>query len=443
MDEQNTCPQPVQQNWSAEYLRPKPPFTSSPREHAAAFVAYLAAYIYIYALFSADSLFTGWGEMWKIWLTVFTVLFVLMAEYLHAGVPRLKESWIWLGCAAAIVLSLFVRLHPAQEPVWNEVQAAFFLHIFAVWWALARTGRLAGGESGHLLPLDALNGFVTVPFGNFFLRIRCAVDALKPKRKKIRIWTVAAVAAAALAGLALLILAAEELARADRSFDAILDSLRFSLEPDLNTEILIRVILSLPVGAYVFGLLAGLGRQDLQRLHTRGRAAEASLGKMHHVPDAAWIAVLAVFSAMYLLFFFLQGRYLFGALTRTLPEGFTVAEYARQGFFELLRVMAINFVLFWLVTRTDRSAPGTARVLRIMSVVLLAQSMIFALIALSKLALYISCFGFTPKRLQSSWLACVLLVGCGCAVYTRLTGKKSFRAWMIFGAVTMALLHLY
>lgn len=47
---------------------------------------------------------------------------------------------------------------------------------------MSRSGRLTGGESGHLLPLDALYAFVIIPFKNFFLRIRCVLFALKPKR---------------------------------------------------------------------------------------------------------------------------------------------------------------------------------------------------------------------------------------------------------------------
>ena len=66
-----------------------------------------------------------------------------------------------------------------------------------------------------------------------------------------------------------------------------------------------------------------------------------------------------------------------------------------------------------------------------------------AAVALSKLVLYIDCFGFTPKRLQSTWLVCVLLFGSACALYTHLTGKKSMRVWMIFGAVTLSLLCIW
>ena len=175
-------------------------------------------------------------------------------------------------------------------------------------------------------------------------------------------------------------------------------------------------------------------------MRRRGASAEAALPKLRVVPEAVWLAALGVFSALYLAFFFVQGRYLFGAFTRTLPESFTVAEYARQGFFELCRVMAINFTLFWLVSRTARRE---SRPVRWMTATLLVESMLFAVVALSKLALYIVCFGFTPKRLQSTWLVCVLLFGSACALYTHLTGRKSMRTWMIFGAVTLALLCIW
>ena len=89
------------------------------------------------------------------------------------------------------------------------------------------------------------------------------------------------------------------------------------------------------------------------------------------------------------------------------------------------------------VTRTARQEQ---KLIRWMAAALLVQSMLFAVIAISKLALYIDCFGLTPLRVQSTWLVCVLLLGCVCALYTHLTGKKSMRAWMIFGAVTLAVL---
>jgi hypothetical protein len=96
----------------------------------------------------------------------------------------------------------------------------------------------------------------------------------------------------------------------------------------------------------------------------------------------------------------------------------------------------------WLVTRLGGRPARTSPGLRALVTVLLAESMLLAVVALSKLGLYISCFGFTPLRLQSTWLACVLLAACAAALVSLWTGRRTMRAWMIFGAVTLAALHL-
>ena len=443
MEEQrkNEFPRPQETpDWAQETLAPaKPPFSASRKEVLLAFGMYVLAYVY---------LGSGW---WA--LPLFAAGFLAAGEYLYRDVKRPWESWVWLACVIMIAGCITWRsLHPNQYDSRLDVQvmqeyaipsslAFLALHILAVYWLLCRSGRLTGGESGHLLPLDALYAFVIIPFKNFFLRIRCVLFALKPKKeRKINAGAVAAAVLAAFIVLVLLVMAMTQLSAADDTFSSLLEGLRDALTLDLDQVWFYRFLLSLPVGAYVFGLLAGLGRETPETMRKHGASAETVLPKLRVVPEAVWLAALGVFSVLYLAFFFVQGRYLFGAFTRTLPESFTVAEYARQGFFELCRVMAINFTLFWLVSRTARRE---SKPVRWMTAALLIESMLFAVIALSKLALYIDCFGFTPKRLQSTWLVCVLLFGSACALYTHLTGRKSMRIWMIFGAVTLALLCIW
>ena len=443
MEEQrkNEFPRPQETpDWAQETLAPaKPPFSASRKEVLLAFGMYVLAYVY---------LGSGW---WA--LPLFAAGFIAAGEYLYRDMKRPWESWVWLACVIMIAGCITWRsLHPNQYDSRLDVQvmqeyaipsslAFLALHILAVYWLLCRSGRLTGGESGHLLPLDALHAFVIIPFKNFFLRIRCVLFALKPKKeRKVNAGAVAAAVLAAFVVLVLLVMAMTQLSAADDTFSSLLEGLRDALTLDLDQVWFYRFLLSLPVGAYVFGLLAGLGRETPETMRKHGASAETALPKLRVVPEAVWLAALGVFSVLYLAFFFVQGRYLFGAFTRTLPESFTVAEYARQGFFELCRVMAINFTLFWLVSRTARRESGAVRW---MAAALLIESMLFAVIALSKLALYIDCFGFTPKRLQSTWLVCVLLFGSACALYTHLTGRKSMRIWMIFGAVTLALLCIW
>ena len=98
---------------------------------------------------------------------------------------------------------------------------------------------------------------------------------------------------------------------------------------------------------------------------------------------------MAAFIAVYLLFFAVQSSYLFGAFSRRLPEGFTVAQYAREGFFELCRVMAINFSLLYLVSRSSVKPVREDRAQKAVCSLLIIAGMVFAVIAFSKLVLYI------------------------------------------------------
>lgn len=405
------------------------PFSASNAEKIIAFVMYLAAYLYTSITYDTPS------------LLAFCALFIAMTEYRFWSVKTSAESWVWLGCLVLIALCTAF----GWNLVWGET-AFLFLHLFAIYWVLCRSGRLCGGETSHLLPLDALHGAIVFPFKHFFLRIRTVFDALTHlhrKEKKTPAAVVLAVILALLAAGVLLVLALGQLSSADAAFakaaETVLSHLRFHL--DSNTFFC--VIVSLPIGAYLFGLIAGTGRENPERLQARGKTVEAGLETLRKVPNTLWTAISAVFALVYLAFFCLQASYLFGAFTRTIPDGFTVAEYARQGFFSLCRVMAVNFALLWLVTRASARPMREHTPTLVLCAVLLCQSMLFALIAASKLYLYIETFGFTPKRLQSSWLVVVLFAFCVSALYSLLRGKKSFKAWLMFSGVTLSLLHLY
>ena len=410
----------------APILPEKPRFSASWVEIAAALACYVLGWI--------------WFDLEQPgWLLVFVAAFIGLAELLHRETPRPRESWVWLGCMLVLTASVVFDRYNAWEEAFFPL---FFLHIFAVWWVLSRSGRLSEGESGHLLPLDALNGFIIFPFKHFFLRVRSLWYGLKHLgrgEKRVKTETLVWSAAAVLAAVLLFAKAVQLLMRADEGFGALLKDFASWFSFDFDG---IRLLFSLPVGAYVFGLLAGAAREDAELIRARGSRLKTWLATLRRVPAPVFAVLMAAFALLYLAFFILQARYLFGAFTRTLPEGFVVAEYARQGFFELCRVMAVNFALLWLASRLPSLSLREQTLLRILAAVLLGESLLFAVIAASKLGLYIDCFGFTPLRLQSFWLVCVLAAGCVCALTTLFTGKKSYRAWMYFGAATLSLLCL-
>ena len=417
-----------QQPLHPKYAVMRKVFTATPTERLVALLSYPAAFLYACAALSE-------GKSAHILLAVFTVIFCLGVEYTYRKVRANWERWVWL---AALILCLVPPLWGGNK-VW-EGRSILFVHGFAIYYTLCRAGVLTEGRTSHLLPADAFFGTFLYPLSNLFLRFR-VLGTFPRKREKASgmtiLWSCLAILAAAAAFIAAYVLLTE----ADTGFANLMNSL-FRMDTVEAGPFLLRLLISLPIGAYVYGLVAGVGRESVQMVRERGSRICDSLVRMRTVPVMVWIILLAIFALFYGVFFFVQGQYLFGAFTRTLPKDFTVAEYARQGFFELCKVMVLNFALLWLALRSAQTSPKAHTALRVLATVVLAESLLLAVTAGSKLWLYIDCFGFTPLRLQSAWLIVSLGVGVICTICTLWTGRRSVRVWAVFSGLSLALLHL-
>lgn len=406
---------------------PRPPFSASAREKIGAFAAYFAAYLYACAFL----FHTSDSAEHRMLMALFVAVFVLgtLAFVQPAAIPR--ESWFWLGCLLVAAAGCVVGKNRVWGG-WNDL----LLHGFAIYWVLSVTDRLMEERSGRYLALDLFNGVFAFPICHFPLRLRCVWAALRGGKEKRNVLPAVL---AVLVSLAILLAAIALLAQADDTFAGMADTLFGLLGSFRPTDVLWRILVSLPVGAWLFALVAGSCRTEQEKLHARCGRIQTGLETMRKVPAGVWNVILAVFSLLYLAFFVVQGSYLFGAFTRTLPEGFTVAAYARRGFFELCGVAVLNNLLLWLALRsTRRTSAG-----KILCTVLTVCTLLLSVTALSKLLLYINCFGFTPRRLQSTWLALVLLSGAVSSLLTLWTAKKPLRWWILFSGATLALLMLY
>ncbi len=69
-----------------------------------------------------------------------------------------------------------------------------------------------------------------------------------------------------------------------------------------------------------------------------------------------------------------------------------------------------------------------------------ALSAVLAVIAASKIILYVSDLGWTPKRIQSLWLVGVLAAACLAWGIHLISGKKTFKPWLMLSAGTLCVL---
>lgn len=410
------------------------------KEVAAGILTYIAAFVYTSAIFAS-------GEYtWIRWFASFVGLFIVTGILLYRSRKPKAEDIVWLFCLVCCTVGLFREKN--GHGVWTTGWLLFFTHAFGVWWAISRSGGLLENETGHLMPIDVIRAFFVIPIRHFLLQAKTLIGSLaawfmgRKKGTSGRIgWAILAVFIA----LAILISAVSLMGQADQVYGEMLDKLIDFFTFDLTEDMFftcLKICVSIPVSAYLYGLLGGLCYLDESELSETRQEIGGCLSLIRKVPDNVWTVVIAVFSVFYLLFFILQGQFLFGAFTGRLPEGYTLSGYARQGFFELCKVISLNFVLLWFVTRMSRDEIRPKMPLYIASVLLLAESMVFCLIAFSKIFLYIRTFGFTPLRLESIWLTVVLFAACA-AWIAALSGRKTFKYWAVFGAVTLSLLTLY
>lgn len=152
-----------------------------------------------------------------------------------------------------------------------------------------------------------------------------------------------------------------------------------------------------------YGLVVYLEKRNLKVEEKPRKMGEALLA----------IPVALMLTLMYMVFCGIQIRYLFvGGVT--LPEGYTYAEYAREGFFQLLMVAMINFVLVLVGLAYFKGSKILKAILTMMSLCS------FVMIASSayRMIMYISYYYLTYLRVLVLWGLLVLtLLFTGVIIY--------------------------
>ncbi|MDP1809033.1 MAG: DUF4173 domain-containing protein [Actinomycetota bacterium] len=125
--------------------------------------------------------------------------------------------------------------------------------------------------------------------------------------------------------------------------------------------------------------------------------------------------LLGSVNALFLSFILVQVAYLFGGRRNIAVKGVTYAQYARRGFFELIAVAAISFLLIWLTEKyIFRRGEKHALSFTLLGGALIVQVIVIMISAFKRLALYEGAYGYTVLRFYSHvfiiWLAVVFLL---------------------------------
>ena len=161
-------------------------------------------------------------------------------------------------------------------------------------------------------------------------------------------------------------------------------------------------------------------------------------GKGKTVSSTLVYIAAGIFVVGYILFFIKRLTYMLGGFAGSVPDGMLVSHYAREGFFELVGIMAVNMCVYLaiiLLGKTDSDGKFSVPS-KILVTLLMVESIIFATIAMSKLGLYYSIYGYTPKRILAMWATLALGFAALMTIITVHRGKPHFRAGVIFASVS-------
>ena len=205
-------------------------------------------------------------------------------------------------------------------------------------------------------------------------------------------------------------------------------------------EIIMRLIFAIPTCFFLYALASSSAISNGEKERTAGDRCRERAAKRRTVSSIVMGIMTGCFVAMYLLFFAVEFTYIFSGLMGRLPEGFNVVDYARRGFFELVGIMAINMFVFVIINTFEKKVAGKRTISGYLMIALMVESILFAVVSLSKLLMYFTKFGYTPKRMLAMWGTVILAAAAVVVIISIIKGKAHARAWIVFTACSYVLM---
>ena len=177
------------------------------------------------------------------------------------------------------------------------------------------------------------------------------------------------------------------LIKADAAFEGLLAKL-----PSLSAgEIIVTLLLGLPLGFWFY--LRGVGLRHSPAPVAKAKKAAKGLNTL--TVNTVLIAV----GVVYVVYLVSQLAYFSGGFAGVLPEEFTVAEYARRGFFEMAWICAVNLLIMCLAVGFCRKKEGRSPLLTRLLCLFIGLVTLFLVVSASaKMYMYIGSFGLTRLR---------------------------------------------
>ena len=190
---------------------------------------------------------------------------------------------------------------------------------------------------------------------------------------------------------------------ADAAFEGLL-----KLLPEIKWQrTIVTLLFGLPLGYIFYTRTLSLHQLPAQNPPEKSRRG---------LPALTANTVLISAALVYLVYLGSQAAYFVGGFAGILPADYTLAEYARRGFFEMGRLCAINLLLVTLSVSLVSARGNVPGLTRILCLFLGLVTLFLVATASAKMLLYIRSFGLTRLRMLTEvfmlWLGAVTVFVC-------------------------------
>ncbi len=254
--------------------------------------------------------------------------------------------------------------------------------------------------------LEYLQALLILPFMNYLAQFKAFNQIFKQyklNKSTIRnaMWIVILgnVFFGILIAIPFLLTLAAMFSSADENFYNITKSIFDGFSIDMGNNIPI-FFFSIPLAAYLYGLIYG----SAYKLTGKNKSLtdnQSTIKKLAIIPAISCYTLLLLASIMHIIFILIQLSYYIQIYSGLMPSGFTYAEYARRGFFELMCIAFIDIIIISLCRAFTKEYKNKNPMHFFISLISILSMLIIS-IALAKMFLYISVYGLTSARVISS-----------------------------------------
>lgn len=228
--------------------------------------------------------------------------------------------------------------------------------------------------------------------------IKCNIKSNKEENKEIKRNTLKLVGIGLLCSLPILLIILALLISADGVFAQLFGKIIYWFSSEMIISLLLRLIIIAIMLIYIICVIYNLTNKESAYNKILNKESKIKL----NINEIIINTILTAINVVYLVFSSIQFLYVFSYIYGNVPlaTNFDFARYARQGFFQLMIVSLINFVIIIITNFNIKQMTSKVRnYTKVMNILMALLTAIIAVSAFMRMNLYQREYGYTFLRL--------------------------------------------